>query len=145
MKLSKENIFKQVYILKSEAHTWSEKGVWRSRYLTLKCISFIFIYFVSMSVEARGSHWVPFFFLILTLQFEAESLTEPGVHICDSSLTNEFSDPPVSTSLLLLCRCMSLCMAFWCGHWGSALWSSCFVASALSAEPPECILFGNDF
>lgn len=114
--------------------------------LNASVLFLFFVYFVCMSMEARGSHWVPFFFFksILTLLFEAESLSEPGVYICDSSLTSGFSDPPVSTSLLLLCRCMSPCMAFWCQRWGSALWSSCFVASTLSAEPPECILFGND-
>lgn len=66
MKLSKENIFKQVYILKSEAHTRSEKGVWRSRYLTFKCISFIFIFCLFCMHEYGGQRFTlsTFFFFL---------------------------------------------------------------------------------
>lgn len=58
MKLSKENIFKQVYILKSEAHTRSERVCEDLETLLLNAsvLFLFFVYFVCMSVEARGSH-----------------------------------------------------------------------------------------
>lgn len=145
MKLSKENIFKQVYILKSEAHTRSEKGVWRSRNLTFKCISFIFILYAWVRRPEVHIEYLYFFFsqsspyylrqnLSLNLEFTYVTTAWPM-----SSVTH-LSPPPC-------CCFVGACHRAWLSDAGAGdpHSGSCFVASALSAEPPECILFGNDF